>query len=78
MYKEHNTKKIHRCEGSLKESVSVHLCDPYPKVKGWSGDAWWLLKAEQDFDTDSWYLQPVCRIRCCPFCGEPLEEMVNQ
>ena len=68
----HDTIQTHRCTGSLAQTISIHLCDPYPNLERYAGHHWWLLKTEHDLDYDSWYLHPVCMIHVCPFCGEKL------
>ena len=68
----HNTLATHRCGGSLKQYMSIHYCNPYPEVSGRDNYNWWLLRADQDFESGTWYLQPICQIDICPFCGEHL------
>ena len=66
----HNTIQTHRCPGSLEQMISIHLCDPYPTIEKYAGYHWWLLDAA-DLG-DGWYLEPVCMINVCPFCGAEL------
>lgn len=64
--------KTHRCQGSLEQYISIRLCDPYAGIPMLSKYGWWLLKIQHDFDYDSYYLQPICEIDSCPFCGKKL------
>ena len=74
MVKYHNTQKTHRCEGLLKQYMSLHYCKPYSNL--YQNYQWWLLRAEENFDCwDEWYLQPICFIEHCPFCGIKLNEV---
>lgn len=65
-------KKTHRCEGSLKNKVSIRYENPYfPLDK--DVPHWWLEKAEKDYEWDSYFVQALMIIKYCPFCGERLE-----
>ena len=66
--------KTHRCKGSLEQYISIRLCNPYEGFTALSKFGWWLLKARYDFDYDTYFLQPICEIKHCPFCGEKLGE----
>ena len=67
-----DTLKTHRCEKSLKERMSIRYYSP--RLNIYKERQWWLLKATEDFDWNCWYLNPVCPIQYCPFCGTELPE----
>ena len=68
-----NFDKTHRCEKSLKNKISIRLCDPY-EHSSLSNRTWWLCKQEYDFEWDYTNLVPVSPIVYCPYCGEKLEK----
>lgn len=72
----HNTKRVHRCQDSVNNQVSIHYCNPYENlhdIPNCGCFRWWLLKAEKDWDLDFWYLNPISSITYCPYCGQALD-----
>ena len=64
----------HRCKNSIKNNISIRYTNPYKHTSLSNKEDWWLLKAIQDFDYDSFYLQPITTIQYCPFCGERVKK----
>ena len=70
--KKYNT---HRCEGSLKNEVSIRF---YGEFEGWNIPdyrAWRLFKSIYDRDYNEPHLKHICELNLCPFCGEDLQEV---
>lgn len=69
--------KTHRCKESLENEVSIRFCDEY--VFGdWnitSDKAWRLFKPIYDRDYEEPYLEYICKLNLCPFCGKDLQEI---
>ena len=61
--------RIHRCKGSLEDFMNIR----YGKPSWEKEDKWWLLKDKEDYDYMCQYLQPITKIKYCPFCGEELK-----
>ncbi len=67
--------KTHRCEGSLKNKVSIRYTKKYRNFNAlYDYEAWRLFKLEIDNEYDSKYLSHVSEIEFCPFCGKKLKE----
>ena len=65
--------QTHRCEQLLKLNMSIRYypngCTLTQYMKGWV-----LSKPEVDFEWMTTYLNHICHIDYCPFCGKKLEE----
>ena len=57
----------HRCEGSVKNGVSVRRYENYAGHVVWSAVRW-----QHDLDYDCYIPQEVEHISFCPFCGKEL------
>ena len=67
--------KTHRCEGSLKNKVSIRYTNQYRNFNTlYDYEAWRLFKLVVDSEYDSKYLSHVSEIEFCPFCGKKLKE----
>ena len=64
--------RSHCCSGLLEHYMNIRFCNPYPKIEKFAGYGWWLLEPQQDCGCEEWYLEPICKIAFCPFCGEKL------
>lgn len=66
--------KTHRCEGSLKNEVSIRYCRGYEHwdIKG-DYKTWRLFENAYDYDYGSHYQHDIAVINYCPFCGIELE-----
>lgn len=69
-------KITHRCEGSLKNEISIRFTNEYGSLKI-SDDfkTWRLFQLEIDDDYGSMYLSHVSEIKFCPFCGKELKDV---
>lgn len=69
------TEITHRCEGSLKNEISIRFTKQFNSLEI-SDDlvTWRLFKPEIDYDYGSMYLSHVSEIKFCPFCGKELKE----
>ena len=67
--------KTHRCDGSLKNEISIRYAKKY---ENWNYKddyvAWRLFHLEHDSEWENEYLSHVTEIKYCPFCGEKLKE----
>lgn len=71
--------KTHRCEGSLKNELSIRYCKSH---EGWNINkndyiAWRLFENAYDYDYDSHYQSHIAEIKYCPFCGKKLKGEMN-
>ena len=65
----------HRCEGSLKNEVSIRYTNEYGNFNIlYDYEAWRLFKLETDSDYGVKYLSHISEIKFCPFCGEKLNK----
>ena len=60
--------QTHRCEGSLRNHLSI---------RGGNG-GWALIENAYDFDYMVYYAHQIALIRYCPFCGEKLPDLSNE
>ena len=68
--------RTHRCEGSLKNKVSIRYTKQYRHINAlYDYEAWRLFELRIDFEYDSKYLSPISQIKFCPYCGKELEEV---
>lgn len=66
--------KNHRCEGSLKNEISINYSIKYKNVYDENDyEAWRLFQNKYDWDYDSHYQFHIAEIKYCPFCGIKLE-----
>lgn len=66
----------HRCEGSVKNYISIRKYEPNGFKYQWpEPNRWALLLNEFDYDYDSHYQSVKCYIDYCPFCGERLDQL---
>ena len=70
------TEITHRCEGSLKNEMSIRFTTQYNSLEI-SDDfvTWRLFRLETDYDYNSTYLSHVSEIKFCPFCGKELKDI---
>lgn len=70
------TEITHRCEGSLKNEISIRFTKQFDSLET-SDDfvTWRLFKPEIDYDYSSMYLSHVGEIKFCPFCGKELKDI---
>ena len=67
--------KTHRCEGSLRNGVSIRYTTKFKNYNDlYDYEAWRLFKLVVDNEYDSKYLSHVSEIEFCPFCGKKLKE----
>lgn len=65
----------HRCEGSLKNQMSIRYTNQYGNFNiSYDYEAWRLFKPT-DSDYGSTFLSHVSEIKFCPFCGKELKDM---
>lgn len=67
----------HRCEGSLKNEVSIRYTKEFQDIN-YSSDyiAWRLFKATEFEDGyGEMYLKHISEIKFCPFCGKELKDV---
>ena len=68
--------RTHRCEGSLKNKVSIRYSKQYRHINAlYDYEAWRLFKLRIDSEYDSKYLSHISKIKFCPYCGKKLEEV---
>lgn len=68
--------RTHRCEGSLKNKVSIRYTKQYRYINAlYDYEAWRLFELRIDFEYDSKYLSHISEIKFCPYCGKELEEV---
>ena len=68
--------RTHRCEGSLKNKVSIRYSKQYRHINAlYDYEAWRLFKLRIDSEYDSKYLSHISEIKFCPYCGKKLEEV---
>lgn len=68
--------RTHRCEGSLKNKVSIRYTKQYRHINAlYDYEAWRLFELRIDFEYDSKYLSHISEIKFCPYCGKELEEV---
>ena len=67
--------KTHRCEGSLRNGVSIRYTTKFKNYNDlYDYETWRLFKLVVDSEYDSKYLSHVSEIEFCPFCGKKLKE----
>ena len=65
----------HRCDGSLKNKVSIRYTKQYRYINDLCDyEAWRLFKLQIDSEYDTKYLSHVSEIKFCPYCGKELEK----
>ena len=71
--------RTHRCEGSLKNEVSIRYTKQYRYINAlYDYEAWRLFKLRIDSEYDSKYLSHISEIKFCPYCGKELEEVKDE
>jgi len=71
--------RTHRCEGSLKNEVSIRYTKQYRHINAlYDYEAWRLFKLRIDSEYDSKYLSHISEIKFCPYCGKELEEVKDE
>ena len=66
--------KTHRCEKSLENKMSIRFTKKYAALN-WKDDykTWRLFRVtESDYSFEK-YLEYICKIDYCPFCGQELK-----
>ena len=65
--------KTHRCEGSLKNFISIRYSNKYKNIITEDNtEVWRLFENAYDYDYGSHYQHDIAEIKYCPFCGEEL------
>ena len=71
--------RTHRCEGSLKNEVSIRYTKQYRYINAlYDYEAWRLFKLRIDSEYDSKYLSHISEIKFCPYCGKELEGVKDE
>ena len=66
--------KTHRCEGSLKNKVSIRYTKQYRYINDLCDyEAWRLFKLRIDSEYDTKYLSHISEIKFGPYCGKKLD-----
>lgn len=61
--------KTHRCKESVAHHISIRF-----STDDWRKNQWRLFKPTEDYDSLSMWLNDVCEVHYCPFCGKKLSD----
>lgn len=68
--------KTHRCKNSLKNQISIRYCGEYEfeQCNIDSQETWRMFNLMYDRDYFEPYMEYICKLNYCPFCGLELKE----